>query len=280
MIFNDSFINIDGHNARFRSFIPDVAEGSYADKFKEARPAVVILPGGGYAYTSPREAEPIALELCAKGICSFILDYAVADSGKVFPVALAEALTAVKYVRDNAKEFCIDKDNISTLGFSAGGHLCACTGTLWNSPVLNGFLDGNRKAYRPDKMILCYPVISAEPFAHKGSFENLLGKKFDEITDDERKLVSLEKQVGVHTPPTFIWSTTEDNGVPIRNSTAMADALAANGIPMEIHIYPHGHHGLSTGNNVTCDVPFGSDYDCADWMQKAVKFIYDKFDKK
>ncbi len=277
MILSKKTIEIDGHSATLDCFVPEVT-----DRFsgKGNRPAVIILPGGGYAGLADHEADPIALKLCSEGIPAFVLYYAVKASGKVFPVALAEALTAVKYVRDRAEEFWVDPNNIATLGFSAGGHLCATTGTLWNSPVLDKYLDGDRKAYRPDKMILCYPVISTDTTPHIGSFQNLMGKNFDELTEEERLLCSAEKQVGSHTPPAFIWSTAEDTGVPPQNSMVLAMELAKNKIPFELHIYPHGYHGLSLGTHTTTPVTFGNNHGCADWSDKAIAFMFDRFEVK
>lgn len=277
MIFSKTAIKIDGHSATLDSFIPNVTNGFLGNG---SRPAVIILPGGGYAGLADHEADPIALKFCSEGVPAFVLYYAVKTDGKIFPVALAQALTAVKYVRERSEEFGIDPNNIATLGFSAGGHLCATTGTLWNSPVLDKYLDGDRNAYRPDKMILCYPVISAGSTPHIGSFENLTGKSFDSLTDDEKLLLSTEKQVGSHTPPAFIWSTAEDTGVPPLNSIVMAKTLTENHIPFELHIYPHGYHGLSLGTHVTTPATFGNNYGCADWSDKAIAFMFDKFEVK
>lgn len=277
MIYTKTTIEAGNHSASLHAYMPDTTTRFPG---KGNRPAVIILPGGGYAGLADHEAEPIALKLCSEGVCAFVLYYAVKSSGEVFPVALAEALKAVKYVRDNAEEFWIDPDNIATLGFSAGGHLCATTGTLWNSSALDKYLDGDRNAYRPDKMILCYPVISAETTPHIGSFENLTGKSFDSLTDDEKFLLSTEKQVGAHTPPAFIWSTAEDTGVPPQNSMVFAMALASNNIPFELHIYPHGYHGLSLGTHTTTAASYGNNYGCADWSDKAIAFMFDKFEVK
>lgn len=280
MIFLKDEINVLGHAAPFRIYIPDEAPNA---EYKGKRPAVIVLPGGGYNFTYAGEAEPIALKFVSEGICTFVLDYAVKDSGRVFPQALLEALSAVKYVRDRAEEYGIDKTNIATLGFSAGGHLCSCTGTLWNKSFLDeyftdGTLVGSKNDYRPDKMVLCYPVISSDRnIAHKGSIENVLGKKYGEFSDDLLTLVSTEKQVDGDTPPTFVWTTAEDSCVPCQNSIVFSKALADNKIPFVLHIYPHGDHGLCAGDCTTNTLPFGSEFECAEWTEKAVKFMYDKF---
>lgn len=273
-----SEITILEHKAPFRAYIPEVAPDA---AYKVGRPAVIIFPGGGYGFTFPGEAEPIALKFVSEGICAFILDYACVGSGKTFPTALLEALSAVKYVREKADDFGIDKHNIATLGFSAGGHLCSCTGTLWNKPILdeyfeNGILTGERYDYRPDKMVLCYPVISTDPsIANKGSFVNLMNKPFDEISKSVLDVISTEKQIDSKTPPAFIWSTAEDSGVDCRNSLNFAAGLVQNKVPYQIYIYPHGNHGLCTGDCVTRPMTYEGANDCSEWTRKAVKFLYE-----
>ena len=283
MEFIKETIKIYESKAPLRCYIPDEAP---ATSYKGKRPAVIVLPGGAYSITYAGEAEPIALKFTGEGICAFVLDYSVKSSGKVFPQALLEALSTVGFVRENAERFGIDPHNIATLGFSAGGHLCSCTGTLWNSSALDfafgdGTLKGEREHFRPDKMILCYPVISSDPrYAHKGSFANLFGKGYDEISGEELELVSTEKQVSSGTPPTMLWHTAEDTSVSPRNSIAFADALSREKIPFELYIYPHGGHGSCTGDYVTRDLPFGSDMESAEWTDKAVRFLFDTFKKE
>lgn len=212
------------------------------------RPAVLVLPGGGYGFTSQREATPIALEFTASGMSAFILHYSVAPEVR-FPAELVQVYSAIRVIRENAEEWNIDPDQIYICGFSAGGHLTASAGIFWNRDWVRklGFVDDMHK---PNGLILSYPVITSGEFAHRGSFENLLG---DQYTDEFLELNSLEKQVTQDTPRCFIWHTAEDNAVPVQNSLMLASALAANQIPFELHVYPHGGHGLSLANELVCN---------------------------
>ena len=76
------------------------------DNYPRKRPAVLILPGGGYYNVSQREAEPIALRFLDQGYCAFILTYSCLPHR--FPVALQEAAMAMAYIRENAAQFQID----------------------------------------------------------------------------------------------------------------------------------------------------------------------------
>ena len=243
-------------------------------RINKMRPAVVIYPGGGYSITYDGEAEPIALKFNAAGIAAFVLNYSCAPAR--FPQAVVEALEAVRYVREHAEEFGINPNNIATCGFSAGGHLCGCTGTLWNHPCLAEYLQEDRSVYRPDKLILCYPVLKNTGLHHQGSFDNLLGSEEELQTAENRKKTCLEHQVGAHTPPAYIWHTFEDVGVPPIGSIKFARAMKAHNRPFEMHIYPHGGHGLGLGNHVMYNLEQEQPLGLSDWVHGAVRFLFDK----
>ncbi len=205
------------------------------------RPAVVVCPGGAYSFTSDREAEPVAIALLAKGYQVFVLRYTCAPLR--YPTQLLQAAASVAYVRKNADKFCVDENSISIMGFSAGGHLAGSLGTMWNDAKISQALGTTAEEIKPNALILSYPVISSGEFAHEGSFDNLTGE------DAElREYMSLENRVGEHVPPTFIWHTVTDDVVPVENTLLFANALQANKVPFEMHIFPKGGHGLGLAN--------------------------------
>lgn len=252
------------HQPKLDCYVPVV---SCEPELHEKRPAVVVCPGGGYGMCSPREAEPIALAFASRGIPAFVLWYSVAPMR--FPGALLEACEAVAEVRRHAKEWNIDPDRIAVCGFSAGGHLTGTVGTLWNQDFVCDTLGYHNEEHRPNALILSYAVLSAEPDAlHGGSFQNLLGHD-PEV--EEQQLLSCEKQVGKHTPPAFIWHTYDDPVVPVRNSLWFADAMAKNEVPFELHVYPHGPHGLALGTEVTgYNI---SEPDVVEWVDRCAKWL-------
>ena len=203
------------------------------------RPGVLILPGGGYQHTSPREAEPVALRFAARGYAAFVLHYSVAPC--VFPAALREAAMAMKYIRQNADAFEMDARKVAAIGFSAGGHLCGCLGMLYDSPEVADL--GTPEQLRPDALGLCYPVAVSWGNTHEGSFRNLTGGD-----EQLRQRLSLDKLVRPDMPPVYLWHTREDSGVPVRNSLVLAAALEETGIPLAMNIYCKGDHGLSLAN--------------------------------
>ena len=249
-----------------RAYIPDGAPHGF---FQGNRPAMIVFPGGGYGITYGGEAEPIALAYVAAGFCAFVLDYSVYPAR--FPQALLEALTSIRFVRDHAKEYGIDPDRISVCGFSAGGHLAACTGTLWNHACLDGMLEGERTLYRPNTMVLSYPVINS---LHRGSFLNLFDKNEDALTEEVIELLSLERQVTKDTPPAFLWHNSDDRGVPAECSLVFALALGRLQIPYELRVWENGGHGCCLGSYVTKEAhKIDSPLDCHVWVEESVRFL-------
>lgn len=211
-----------------------------------SRPAVIICPGGAYRMKSDREAEVVALRYLAAGFHAFVLQYSVAPSR--YPCALLELAESVALVRSRAEEWHIDPERIFIMGFSAGGHLAASLGTLWDGELLQKALGelypaaNGRKQWKPDGMILCYPVITMGEYTHQESRSLLLG---EQDTSQMRQYLSLENQVTEKTVPVFLWHTQEDADVPVENSLQFAMALRKKKIPFELHIYEKGCHGLS-----------------------------------
>ena len=214
---NVKTIGASDYTATLTAYIPDNA---FAPEEHKIRPAVLIIPGGGYEHTSDRESEPVAMKFISEGLCAFVLRYSVAPAH--FPQALCEAYTALGYIRENAAEWHIDANKIAVCGFSAGGHLSACVGAFWNAPWLDEYIKFDRNQIKPNLLVLSYPVITSGEFAHKGSVNNLLG---DNKVEEKLELISLEKQVSSDVPPTFIWHTYEDGSVPVKNTLLFANAL-------------------------------------------------------
>lgn len=241
---------------------------SYILEGDKKRPAILICPGGGYSFTSPREAEPIAMQFNAAGFHAFVLYYSVHPSR--YPQALLDASRSMTIIRQNKDEWNILNDKVLICGFSAGGHLSASLGVHFNKDYID--VDGvDKDLVRPDGMILSYPVISSGEFTHEGSMKNLLGRK---AWDPEaRKEVSLEKQVHRDTPPSFLWHTYEDDAVDLENVMLFSMALREKDINFELHIYPKGAHGLSLATEETSTEDLAPSAHVASWMKLCIKWI-------
>ena len=248
-------------------FVPTL--DTYILNGNKKRPSVLICPGGAYGFTSPREAEPIAMQFNTAGFHAFVLYYSVAP--KRHPQPLMDLSRAMCILRDNADEWNVDGDKIGVCGFSAGGHLAASLGVHWNKPYLEGISGIQVGQNRPNALILNYPVITSGQYAHMGSMENLLG---DGISNpDLLKEASLELHINEGTPPTFLWHTFNDDAVPLENSLLFAQGLRKKNVPFELHVYPDGPHGLSLANEETDDGNIGSYPHVATWMKLCIEWL-------
>ena len=203
--------------------------------------AVVICPGGGYGgLATDHEGYQIGAWLKERGIAGFMLRYRL--SPYRHPVPLLDAQRAMRTVRARADEWGVDPARIGLWGFSAGAHLAATVATHAHVGDLAAVDPVDRVSCRPDFAILCYPVISmTATYTHFGSRLNLVGENPSaELLED----LSLEKQVTPDTPPTFLFHTDQDTGVPPENSVAFYLALRQAQVPAELHIYEPGGHGL------------------------------------
>lgn len=228
-------------------------------------PCVIVCPGGGYAFKAEHEGRPIAEWLNSVGYNAFVLDYRVSPYRQ--PVPLLDLQRAVRFVRFHSDEYKIPGNGIGVLGFSAGGHLAASSAVFFDNGRSGGdSVDG--VSCRPDFAVLCYPVIDMSgDFGHEGSTDNLLGEN---ASDELKEKYSLQKQVKADTPPVFLWHTSDDGSVPVRNSLAFADALSEKKILFALNIFPHGHHGLGLAPK-TPDVSKWT-YMCEIWLNQ----LFDK----
>ena len=264
---NYSEINhkIEGANASMTCYLLAAPEEIPAQMEK---PMVLVCPGGGYAYRSARESEPIAMHLLAAGFHVAIVNYSVAPHR--FPTSALELAWCIREVRRHAAEWHVKPDSISVMGFSAGGHLACTLGTIWHDPLFTDALGGDAEEWKPNAQVLCYPVITMGEFTHEGSRENLLGENPDEGMATE---LSFENRVRHYTVPTFIWHTVEDGSVPVENSLQYARKLRKHGISFEMHLYEVGGHGLATCDARSATWPGHIQPDDANWIDMAVRFL-------
>ena len=244
------------------------------------RPTVVVCPGGGYVSCSPREADPVAFQFMAEGYHTFVLYYSLNEHA-VFPNSLLDLCAAMKLIRENAEKFGVIEDQIAVLGFSAGCHLAGSYSVNWSDPLFSETLGVSKEDIKPNGMVLCYGVLFSEgEFSHQGSMTNLFkGTQTPELL----KKMSVADNVTDETPPAFIWHTADDGGVPVENSLSVAAALRAARRPFELHVYPHGRHGMSIAtwviehpdNRANGDRTVAKWVrDCTDWVLRTFGYDY------
>ena len=224
------------YRPKIKIYYPTVRDKDAGKKFA----AVLICPGGGYHIQASHEGQPFARLFAMNGIIGIVLTYRVYPDR--YPGSYSDACRAIRFLRRNADNYNIDPDRIGIMGFSAGGHLAS---TVATQPELykdkHDDLVGSVSA-RPDRLILGYPVISfVDDYAHTGSAKALLGEEPD---PKMARQLSNNHQVTKDNPPVFLFHTAEDKGVPPQNSMSFAEACIQNDVPVEMHLYETGKHGV------------------------------------
>lgn len=228
--------------------------------------AIVVCPGGGYAALSRHEGADYARWLNELGIAAFVLKYRLGSHGYRHPIMLQDASRAMRLVRARSAEWGLDTKRVGIIGSSAGGHLASTMMTHFDAGDASSTDPIEMQSSRPYLGILVYPVISFGEKGHMGSLHQLLG---NDPPADLVKLLSNELQVTKDTPPAFLFHTADDPVVRVENSLLFSNALAGLNIPFELHVYPHGPHGLGLGThqwNPAARHPWVSE--CARWLKE------------
>ena len=237
-------------------------------------PAILIISGGSYSMVSDREAEPVALKFFAAGFNAFVLNYSVAcDSAVKYPYQIAEAEMAVAYLRLNAEKFHIDAEKIAAVGFSAGGHLCAMLGSCHNCPSV-GEVFKPPVCAKPNAVVLSYPVITCNPecCGHIDSFRFLCGEDRKDLYDK----VDILNLIDENSAPAFIWSTFNDGVVPCDNALLAALKYKERKVPVSVHVFGKGQHGLSVADATVyknSDAVDNMSVSAPEWVRLALEWL-------
>lgn len=267
MICDTIYLREGDENVRLCTYISSFA----GDMGVRPRDAVIVLPGGAYAFLAEREAEPAAKTFLAAGCNVFVLYYSIGEYAK-YPRPLVDVSLAICHIRENAEKYNINPDRIFVCGFSAGGHLAGAIGTLWDREYAKPTPDMPFGMNKPKGVIMSYPVITMGEYAHAYSRELITGNDAD--AEQWKQECSLELQVNENTVPAFVWQTQNDDCVPIQNSMLYAQAMIDHNIPVELHIYPKGPHGMSVVAEETSQAnPAQGDPHVGGWVKAALEWM-------
>lgn len=272
-------------NAQLDAYIPDDAEYPREDL---KRPAAVICPGGGYAFVSKDEGEPVAFAFLKEGYAAFVLRYSTGIENP-FPIALRQLAKSIKYVRDNADALKVIKDDVTVAGFSAGGNLALSSAVYCEDKVmLDGI--GSTEEVRPDAIVLGYPAVTLMPVKRKGECkidpelmkrfagptirQILLGKT--DCSEEEYASLNLLNKLHKNMPPVFVWGTYDDQIIPVEDLTGLASGLKKLGVSCELHMFEKGGHGMSLGTGVVKSEEEIKGNHVAKWFRLAILWLEER----
>lgn len=269
------------------------------------RPAVIICPGGAYLYCSDREGEPIAMAFANMGYHAFVLCYGTYQEGQsdmfmpepgtpvpvkehcVHPNPIRDIARTMLEIRAHADEWLVDVNRIAICGFSAGAHNCAMYATNWHKPVISEHFGREASDFRPAACILGY-TISDYVYMKENAMDDPIAAELFPVSniaflgspvpgDALLQEVSPARNVTVNCPPTFLWATSEDSLVPVQHTLLMANALADQKIPFEVHVYENGLHGLATATQSSAAALSSIRPDVATWLPLCDTWLKKRF---
>ena len=272
MKFFEKNIGEKGGHAKFYFQEPNFEIDSHR-KF----PTIVVCPGGAFEWTSFREDEPIALKFVGDGFNVVVVHYATEglkaykveskeelpkNPVTMFPESVAEVADVVAFLRENTNNYPIDEENITVMGFSAGGTVAAQLGVFWDKDWLSQKTGKSNDLMKPNQLMLGYPALDLSMKSTRPLPKSMQNKKnvftFNAVnyavtgklhpSEEELDNISPLKNVSENVPPTFLWHTQEDPLVPALNSIEFAAELEKNHVPVELHVFTHGKHGLGLGD--------------------------------
>lgn len=240
-------------------------------KAAEKRPLLLILPGGAYLHVSGRESSPIAVRANAAGFHAAVLNYTVIPQKT--DLSLTELTEQVKFCLDriaaDAEQYAIDSDRINVIGFSAGGHLAAWAGNLFPDRIAKLVLAYPAVGFKREEMLKTFEAEgyrkSAEGYSEE---EKVWGMSMIRLMS-EAPLDALHAQV----PPTFLFTTVDDEIVPFTQSVHYGMRLAELSVPCEMHFYEKGGHGLSLANEITASEAGQVLPHVASWFDLAMSWL-------
>ena len=236
-----------------------------------SRGGVLVLTGGAYMFHGVSEGEPVAAAFAGAGYHAYLLRYSIAPHA-TFPNSAADVCRALRYIRQHAEEWHQDPDKLALCGFSAGGHVAGCVGTMWNRADLLKTSGCAGAEGKPNALILGYPGVTVDIQGEGDMYALLAG---DRTLEELRDLASVEKWVGPHTPPVFLWNMYGDRIVPVEHGLKLMAALAEQDVPFECHTYMEGTHAsaLNTPASSLGDPERENPHvarwftDCLEWLE-------------
>ena len=287
-MLNDRFKLHEKSDAVLTSFI--LQKDKY-DMRGLKRPAVIVCPGGGYQFVSDNEGEPVALAYARHGYCAFVLNYSVGIKNP-FPKSLTELAMAVKLIRAHSEEWEINPNDITIVGFSAGGHLAMSLGVFYDKQFLLNSAGAAKDEIRPNALVLGYPAITLIPWnrgpipaeiikkmeegiipdMRGADITQILGGKMD-VTEEEKRYFNLLNHITENTPPVFLWGSNRDTVIHPSDLWGTAEKLRENGVPYEMHIFDRGPHGQGISDEVVVDKELLANFHLKEWLNLSLLWL-------
>jgi len=266
----------DDEVANLTAYLFEEPPESGKDWTPKKRPAILIIPGGGYSYCSSREGDPVSLTFNKAGYQAFVLKYHCGDAS-AYPTPLVEIAKACSHIRNCSEEYRVDANKIAVIGFSAGGHLASLLGSSWHQKSLEDLTGLHAVEMRPDAVLLGYPLVNLKPFTERLHDQDKNIPPVGAMIEEYAPHLDPLALVSEFTPPTYLFHTMGDKiMLPIETIEYVA-TLIKHDVNCEYHLFNEGEHGLSTSDSLSC---YGRAYPkrIHYWVPMAIAWLNELFE--
>jgi acetyl esterase/lipase len=223
---------------------------SYHKNTDKLRPAVLHFHGGGFRKGSAEKGT--AEWLANNGFVGISVNYRLSGQA-IFPAAVHDCKTAVRWARAHAAQYGIDPQRIGVFGGSAGGHLAALTGMSAGDEYLEG--DGPfgnfssavqvvSENYGPTDFLQMNSAPGHMDHDAPDSPESaFIGGPIQQHPDQVARANPI-RYVDASDPPTQIIHGLKDMSVPYHQSELLYDALQKAGVESRLVPVENAGHGF------------------------------------
>lgn len=253
----------------------------------KARPAVLICPGGAFIGISADEGEPVALKFAAEGYHAFVLEYSIGVGAAALPAPLLDVARALHHIRQNARRWALDSDQITLCGFSTGGYLAAAFSARWHEGWMSEAVGVSNQWFKPNRLILGYPILDLNRFQRRNHHPDSVMNPVIEMMNtaifnspfpaqEQIEAWHFWTHISSDMPPTFLWTLRKDVYVEAAEPLEFAAMLAHQDIAYELHVFRDGSHGMSLGDEtVGYDQPAVRQHaNAIGWFDMAIQWLH------
>jgi len=208
-------------------------------------PAVIFVHGGGWRVEGNAFRSEI-FSAAKHGYVAARIHYRLLDmenghATHQFPTQLADLRSAIKWIRANAAELCVDENRIALVGMSAGGQLALLAGFREGAdPAENASIKAIVNFYGPTDLLDGY----VRHQASRALLETFLDGTPEEVPNQYLE-ASPVNFVSKDNPPVLTLHGEDDTTVPVQQAQLLDERMRAVGASHTLVVLPGETHGFT-----------------------------------
>lgn len=206
----------------------------------EKLPTIIVIRGGGWASGDKDGFGPMAAELALRGFAAVCIEYRASDEA-LFPAAVMDTKSAVRWVKLNAEKYNFKKSSIGAIGGSAGGHLAVLLGVSSAANSLNQ--TRNTEDFKIQAVVGLAALTDLTVLPEGEPIIKWLGKPY-ETNENLWQSASPLSYINKDSPPMLLMHSSSDRTVQYEQSLLAVEKLGEVGVYTELILIPDAPHAF------------------------------------